>query len=224
MESIEQTFSKYYGALQDTDRNRALAVVEEALSEGISPEDIVFQVVIPSIEHMLSYLVDTKGATLSQHYICSKVSSEVTDRLLPIFTLKQEKKGTIVLGTARGDFHGLGKKIVGGCLTANMYNVHDLGINVEPEKFVDEALRVKAEIIGVSSMMVHTTLGEQGARGVRKILNERGLESHIKLIVGGAPYRFDPELYKKVNADGWSDNALEVVNLVETLIGKMRAE
>jgi methanogenic corrinoid protein MtbC1 len=105
-----------------------------------------------------------------------------------------------------------------------MYNVHDLGINVTPEKFVNEALNVKAEIIGVSSMMVHTTLGEEGALGVRKILKERGLESRIKLIVGGAPYRFDPELYKKVNADGWSDNAIEVVSLVDTLIGKMRAE
>ena len=224
MESINEISESYYEALIDTDRDRALAIVEQALVEGISPEEMVFSVVVPSIDRMLTELIDSREATLAQHYICSKVSSEVTDKLLPLFSRKQKMKGTIILGTARGDFHGLGKKIVGGCLRANMYHVHDLGINVKPEKFVNEAVRLNADIIGVSSMMIHTTLGEQGASMVRKIIDERELQNRIKLIVGGAPYRFDSRLYKKVGADGWSDNAMEVVDLAEKVMKKMRTK
>ena len=219
MTVLENTFADFYEAVFDTDKERAHEIVDRAVEEGISPEEIVFSVVVPSIERMLSELVDSQGATLSQHYICSKVAEEVTDRMVPLFKGTQEQKGTVVIGTARGDFHGLGKKIVAGCLKANMYVVHDLGINVSAEKFVDEALRLNADIIGVSSMMVHTAIGEEGARKVAALLDEKGLHDRIFLIVGGAPYRFDHELYKQVNADGWSENAIEAVRVVYDLIG-----
>lgn len=218
MVSSTRIFNEYYEAVYDTNRDQALFVIDKALEDGAKPEDIVFKVVVPTIEKMLSELVDSEGATLSQHYICSKVSAEITDKMIPLFKKQQKNRGTIVLGTARGDFHGLGKKIVAGCLKANMYEVYDLGINVSPEIFVDEAVRLKASIIGVSSMMVHTTIGEQGAAGVLRILEERGLHGQIKLIVGGAPYRFDHELYRIVGADDWSENAIEAVRVVDKLM------
>ena len=218
MTILENTFTDFYEAVFDTDRERALEVVDRAVEEGLSPEDIIFSVVVPSIEKMLSELVDSRGATLSQHYICSKVAEEVTDRMVPLFSGGRERKGTVVIGTARGDFHGLGKKIVAGCLKANMYEVHDLGINVSAETFIDEAIRLDADIIGVSSMMVHTAVGDKGARKVAALLDETGLHDRIFLIVGGAPYRFDHELYKKVNADAWSENAIEAVRVVDELM------
>lgn len=70
-------------------------------------------------------------------------------------------------------------------------------------------------------MMVHTTLGEGGCLKVRRILKERGLEDQIKIIVGGAPYNFDPELYTMVQADAWCKNALEAGKVVSSLIRGM---
>ncbi|MBI9104988.1 MAG: hypothetical protein JEY99_21410 [Spirochaetales bacterium] len=120
MQDIKKVFDDYYEAVYDTDRNRALKRVDLALIEGILPEDIVFKVVIPSIQKLITDLVDGHRANLSQHYICSQVSGEVVELLLPLFKSGGERKGTIILGTSRGDFHGLGKKIVGGCLSANI--------------------------------------------------------------------------------------------------------
>lgn len=214
---VQETLTAYYDALFDTNKDDALNVIESALDKGVTPEDIVFEIVVPAIEKMLTDLTEKHNATIAQHFVCSKVSAEVTDRMIPLFTQKTSGRGTVILGTAEGDFHGLGKKIVAGCLKANMYEVHDLGINISPEKFVDEAIRLNANVIGVSAMMVHSARGEQGAAGVRRILKERNLEKRIKLIVGGAPYRFDPQLYKTVGADDWAENGIEAVKIIDNL-------
>ena len=90
--------------------------------------------------------------------------------------------GRVVIGTAYGDLHSLGKRIVMGCLKALMVEATDLGANVSAERFVDEAIARDAQVIAVSAMMVHTAIGDNGARKVRRILKERGLEERIKLI------------------------------------------
>jgi methanogenic corrinoid protein MtbC1 len=123
-----------------------------------------------------------------------------------------------VIGTAMGDMHSLGKSIVSGCLKAQMFEVIDLGSSVPPERFVDEAVAHNAQVIGVSSMMVHTALGEDGCLGVRRILKERGLEDRIKLVVGGTPYSFDPELCQMVKADAWAQDGISAGKIISDLI------
>ena len=66
--------------------------------------------------------------------------------------------------------------------------------------------------------VVHTAKGESACRGVRRILRERGLEAQLKIAVGGAPYRFNPELYQQVGADGWAENGVLAVELMERLV------
>ena len=91
-----------------------------------------------------------------------------------------------------------------------------------PERFVDEAVANKAQVIGISSLMVHTARGENGCLKVRQILKERGLEEQIKIIVGGAPYRHDHALYKVVQADAWSENGIVGGQIIKDLIKEMQ--
>lgn len=208
----------YCDAVFDTDRDEALAVVERALADGMTPEDVVFTIVIPCMERMVGGLVSDSLVTLSQHVLSAKIAEEVTDDLIPRFTVTPELRGHVVIGTSHGDFHGLGKKILGGCLKAKLFEVTDVGLNVPPERFVDRALEVGARVVGISSMMVHTARGEQGPSRVRELLRSRGLEQRIKLVVGGAPYRFDPRLYREVGADAWGATAIEGTEVVAALI------
>lgn len=211
---------RYYQAVWDTDRELALGVVHAALDAGLSPESVVFDVILPTFERMLIGFTQTGESNLSQHFVASKVSEEAVELLLPRFRKAVPRSGVIVLGSARGDFHGLGKSIVRGCLRAQMYEVHDLGLNVLPEVFVQRAEELHASIIGISAMMIHTATGPQGPRGVRALLRERGLP--YKLMVGGAPFRFDRELFRKVEADAWADSALEAPRVVEALLREVR--
>lgn len=223
-ESIEQlTLDAYLKSLFDTDKAAALRIVQGALDGGLTPEKVVFDVVVPGMERMIGGMISDNLVTLSQHFLASQIAEEVIDRLIPLFATVPEVQGRVVIGTSHGDFHGLGKKIVTGCLRARMFEVTDLGINVAPERFVDEAVAAAAEVIAISSMMVHTATGERGAKGVRRILQERGLEGKHRIIVGGAPYRFHSDLYHEVGADAWADSAAEAPAVVARLVLEVRS-
>jgi 5-methyltetrahydrofolate--homocysteine methyltransferase len=72
-------------------------------------------------------------------------------------------------------------------------------------------------------MMVHTATGERGAKRVRQILQERGLEGTIRIIVGGAPYRFHDSMFREVGADAWADTAAEAPAVVARLVQEVRS-
>lgn len=220
---LDAIIRAYNEAVFETDKEAAFAVVDQALAEGITAEEVVFKVVIPAVEEMMSNITKDPDANLAQHFMTAQIAAEVTEKMLKQFQRPPEIIGRVVIGTAYGDLHSLGKRIVMGCLKALMVDVIDLGVNVPAERFVDEAVRHDAQVIAVSAMMVHTATGEQGARKVRELLRERGLESRFRLVVGGAPYRFDGELYKSVGADAWAPDGVNagrcIVNLIREVKG-----
>lgn len=213
--SIEKIRNDYNSAIFDTNKVQALKVIHDALDQGISPEDIVFKIVIASIDSMVQAVV---SLSLAQHFMTSLIAEEVVGELIPRFEKKPGITGCVVIGTSQGDFHGLGKTIVIGCLKANMINVIDLGLSVSPEIFVKEAIAHNAQVIAISSMMLHTARGENGCLKVREILRSKNLEDKIKIVVGGAPYRFDHNLYKVIKADEWAENGLAATKVIKDLI------
>lgn len=214
----------YIKALFDTDKKAALQIIQDALESGVCPEDVVFNIVVPGLEQMIGGMLSDSQVTLSQHFLAAQIAEEVVDQLLPKFSGKPEVSGRVVIGSSFGDFHGLGKKIVIGCLRARMFQVKDLGINVAPERFVEEAISYDADVIAVSAMMVHTAKGDHGAKKIRQILKERNLEEKFKIIVGGAPYRFHEIMYLEVGADDWADSAAEAPDVVSRLVKEVRSE
>ncbi len=219
---LEQLYKSYYESILDTDREKALAVIEKGLQDGEKAEDILFNVVVPSLETMISSLVSPSQINLAQYFMSSQIASEATEILISKFDVTQPVKGCVVIGSSQGDFHGLGKRIVIGCLKAYMIEVFDLGLNVAPQRFVDEAIAHNAQVIGISSMMLHTARGENGCLKVRDILKQNNLENRIKIIVGGAPYRYDPNLYNIVGADAWSENGIEAAKVIIRLIKEVK--
>ncbi len=213
---------RYEQAVFDTDRQQALQVVEQALKIGMTPEEIVFEVVVPAIEDSISAVSVRRYTNLAQHFMASQIAAEVTEQMVPLFSQTPEMLGRMVIGTAAGDFHGLGKRIVSGCLKAQMVEVFDLGLNVPAERFVEQAVTEGAGVIGISSMMVHTACSENGPQEVRRILRERGLEDRIRIIVGGAPYNHDDELYHTVQADAWARNGVAAGPVVMRLLEEVR--
>lgn len=214
----------YNEAVFETDKEAAFEVVEAALAQGMTAEQIVFDVVIPAVEEMMSLITRDPDANLAQHFMTAQIAAEVTEKMLVLFKHPPEVIGRVVIGTAYGDLHSLGKRIVMGCLKALMVEVHDLGVNVPAERFVDEAIAKEAQVIAVSAMMVHTANGEQGVRKVRKLLQERGLEGQFRVVVGGAPYRFDEQLYRTVGADGWAPDGVSAGKVIVDLIRTVNSE
>ena len=219
---LKQVIAAYTEAIVDTDRHRALAVVRDAVDSGMPPEDVLLKVVVPSLEWMIKSISESFDANLAQHFMASQIAAAVTDEMIAEFKAAPEPIGRIVIGTSCGDFHGLGKRIVIGCLRAYMIDAVDLGLNVPPERYVEEAVAHRAQVIGISSMMVHTARGDQGCLKVRRILRQRQLEDQIKVIVGGAPYRFDHDLYRVVQADAWAEDGIKAGPVIARLIKEVK--
>jgi methanogenic corrinoid protein MtbC1 len=219
---LDEIIKAYNEAIFDTDREQALQVIHDAVDRGVSPEDVVFRIVIPAIEQMVKSISEDFDANLAQHFMTSQIAAEVTEEMLSRFRTAPAIAGRVVIGTAEGDLHSLGKRIVTGCLKAQMIDVIDLGVNVPAERFVDAALENDAQIICISAMMAHTARGENGCLRVRQILHERGLEGKIRVMVGGAPFRFDHDLYRYVRADAWAEDGISAGRIIVDLIREVK--
>lgn len=214
--------AEFYQAVFDTDREQALKVVHGARARGMSPEDIVFKCVIPAIERMITAISENFEANLAQHFMTSQIAAEVTAEMTALFTRSPVAAGRVIIGTAYGDMHTLGKRIVIGCLKALMIDVLDLGVSVPAQRFVDEAVARDAQVIAISAMMVHTARGAHGCLEVRRLLQEKGLGGKIRIVVGGAPFRFDHELYKTVGADAWAADGITGGKVIAGFVQEVR--
>jgi corrinoid protein of di/trimethylamine methyltransferase len=121
-----------------------------------------------------------------------------------------ETKGVVVIATVEGDMHEIGKDIVISLLEVSGFEVHDMGINVNALDIVNEAVKVKADIIGASALMT-TTMPQQ--KDLIEILHEKGLRDQFHVILGGAPVT--AEWVEEVGADSWGENAAVSVLILE---------
>lgn len=126
----------------------------------------------------------------------------------------REMLGKVVIGTVQGDIHDIGKTIVATMLSASGFQVFDLGNNVAPEKFVEKAREVEADLVGLSALLT-TTMVRQ--RDVVNALVAAGLRPKIKVIVGGAPV--NRGWVETIGADGYSEDAVGAVAVAKKLVG-----
>ncbi len=124
-----------------------------------------------------------------------------------------EKKGVVVVGTARGDMHQIGKDLVALFLGIAGFEVVDLGTDVDPLDFIHEAERSNADVIGISSLMTTTM---PGATEVLKLLADKGVRDRFKVVVGGAPT--SQEWADKIGADGWAEESGGAIDVIKELI------
>lgn len=122
-------------------------------------------------------------------------------------------KGTIVLGTVKGDLHDIGKKLVAIMFDSNGYNVVDIGFDVPAEKFVEAVKENNAQIVGLSALLT-TTMPEM--KTVIDTLKEAGLREKVKVIIGGAPVT--EEFSDEIGADGYSPDAGSATQLADRLL------
>lgn len=123
-------------------------------------------------------------------------------------------KGTVCLGTVKGDLHDIGKNLVCMMLEGAGYEVVDLGVNVEAEKFVAAAQENNADVIGMSALLT-TTMTMMKA--TIDAFQEAGARDSIKIVVGGAP--LTQNFADEIGADGYAPDAASAVDVVEQLIG-----
>ena len=202
-------------AIDEGDREKTVRLTNEALSAGANPQDI--------ITHGLQAGMGVVGEKFSngEYFLPDMLmAARAMKAALEILQPSLEKTGMptigkVVIGTVEGDMHDIGKNVVATFLSGNGFEVFDLGLSVPVQKFIDEVKEKKPEILGMSALLT-TTMPVMGK--VIKALEEIGLRSSVKVIVGGAPVTQDYANF--IGADGYAHDGGKAVPVCRQLLDK----
>ncbi|MFA5334259.1 MAG: homocysteine S-methyltransferase family protein [Candidatus Omnitrophota bacterium] len=193
------------------DKDNISGYVEEALAQGIAPLEINSKILIPALE-IVGQKFGKREYFLPQVILSAESVQRAFGRLKKeIKPGDREDKGTIVIATVEGDIHDIGKNIVISVLENHGYRIYDLGRGVTADAIIKEAVKVKADIIGLSALMTTTMIQMER---VIKELKKRGL--NFKTIVGGAVVT--EAFAKEIGASAYARDAIEAVNIVKSLM------
>jgi methanogenic corrinoid protein MtbC1 len=211
----ENVLERMVGCMIAGDRTGAAQIVTEAIAHGKDQESILIKLLDPALIQ-IGELWSQEKLSMAQAFVSAKIAEDTLKRCLKLRTTSKPpfKKGVFVIGNIEEDFHSLGRSMVVTFMQVCGWTVHDLGNDVTAPKFIENALKVGARVIGVSAMTRTTALN---IRKVRDLMDERGLSGQLKLAVGGAVFNWRPELVAEVGGDGTAVNAMRVDALVTRL-------
>ena len=215
--STQEYFDKVAQTIVDCDKEACVRLVKEGLDKGADPLEILNK----GLGKGIKKVGDDFGAgwcflpELVGEADAMKEGVAILDVKIKASGKTRESLGRIVIGTVKGDIHDIGKSVVAAVLQANGYDVMDLGIDVETERFLKAVSSYDANCVAMSSLLT-LTIQEMG--NVIQKLREAGLRDKVKVIVGGAPVT--QEFANEIGADAYGHDAADGVNKMAILLGR----
>jgi corrinoid protein of di/trimethylamine methyltransferase len=200
----------------DGDADAAAALATRSIEEGLDPLVVIDEGYVPGLNDVGDRFA-TGELFLPDMMLAARAMKAAVAVLEPEMTRRSSRRtvlGRVVIGTVKGDIHEIGKNLVAMMLTASGFEVHDLGVDVPVERFVEKATEVGADIVGVSALLTTTMTGQ---RTVVEQLAAAGLRPGVRVIVGGAPVT--SSWATEIGADGYSEDAVGAVALARRLMG-----
>ncbi|HHX37093.1 MAG TPA: cobalamin-binding protein [Clostridiaceae bacterium] len=170
--------------LQQGRAPKVTKAVQAAIDEGISPKDILEKGLLEGMS-IIGEKFKNNEVFVPEVLVAARAMNKGIDVLKPhLIDEDIEKKGTVIIGTVKGDLHDIGKNLVRMMMEGKGLEVIDLGTDVAPQKFIDVAKEKNAQIIACSALLT-TTMNEM--KTVVELVKNEGLNDKVKVMVGGAP-------------------------------------
>lgn len=208
MKSRERILGELRDRLVDLDIEAVKAACNEALEAGVPPIDAVTKGLARGME-VVGERFERKEYFLPELIMAGEVMREGLSILGPHITGSEMGGGPrVVIGTAQGDMHDIGKGVVASLLRASGFTVRDLGFDVPAERFVEAVKEDEAEILAMSALLT-ATMPEMGR--VVGLLREDGVRDRVRVIIGGAPVT--RAFGESIGVDHATNDAVEGVNV-----------
>jgi corrinoid protein of di/trimethylamine methyltransferase len=210
----EKLYKKLMQAVIDGEPEDAEQIAKDALDQKVDALDCINQALMPGIQKV-GELFSSGEYFLPELIIGADAMKAALDVLEPALMGGQERDvvGRVVLGTVEGDLHEIGKTLVGTMLTANGFQVFDIGVDQSAEAFVQAAKENKADIVGASALLTTTMLQQ---KKIIEALENAGIRDNVKVMIGGAPVT---ERYaEEIGADGYAEDAISAVDIAYRLM------
>ena len=197
------------------DRDTVARKTQEGLDRSMDPKDLIFRGLIPGMD-VVGEKFRRNEYYVPQVLLSARAMYAGLDLLKPLITAgarADDYYGTVVIGTAQGDLHDIGKNLVAMMLEGAGFKVINLGRDVAPEKFVAAVEEHHANIVGISALMTTTM---PAMKRTIDALEKAGLRDRVKVMIGGAPV--SQTYADEIGADGYArDSTLAVVKAKELL-------
>ena len=210
--------SQIYGQLSEAVLGGNLKDIKKltqtALDDGSSAQQVLDLGLLPGMDEV-GKLFKTGAMFIPEVLLSARTMAAAMDVLKPLLAMGEGSgRGTVVIGTVQGDLHNIGKNLVAMMLEGAGFNVVDLGIDVKPQAFLDAVKQHKPKLLGMSALL--TTTMPRMDETIRA-LEEAGIRSQVKVMVGGAPVTHD--FVARIGADAYAANAGSAVDVAKTLVG-----
>jgi corrinoid protein of di/trimethylamine methyltransferase len=209
-----ELLSQITESLVEGDPELTVGKTKEALAGGMQPLAIIEGGLVPGMR-----IVGEKfscGEYFLPHLIVAangmKQAMELLEPELRAQHQSVRSPGTVVIGTVQGDIHEIGKSLVATMLSASGFRVHDLGVDVPVERFVEAVRQTGANLVGLSSLLTTTMVMQ---KKVIEALTAGGVRPQVKVMVGGAPV--SRKWAEEIGADGYAEDAVDAVALATKL-------
>jgi trimethylamine corrinoid protein len=201
-------------AIVNLDKDKAIDLAKKAVNDNLNLVDVIEKGFGVGLKR-IGDLWNEGEFFLPELMVGGNIMQEALNILMPHLKQKGDSfsKGKVVIATIEGDIHSIGKTIVGTMLSANGFEVYDLGADIPADKIINEAIEKEADIIGVSALLTSTMIGQ---KKIVELLKEKNIRDKFKVILGGAPVT--QNWTEDCGADGYAPSAIEAVNLVKSLI------
>ena len=211
----KELFESLTRAVVEGEEEEAVALVKQALEQGVDPLACINEGLMKGIGEVGERFSD--GTYFLPELIMGADAMKAALEILEPKLVGGDRRavvGKVVLGTVAGDQHEIGKTLVGTMLTANGFQVIDIGVDMKADDFVAAIEESGANIVGASALLT-TTLLE--LKRLIDSITEAGLREKVKVMIGGAPVTQD--FADDIGADGYADDAIAAVEVARKLVG-----
>jgi corrinoid protein of di/trimethylamine methyltransferase len=212
----EDLFKEMAQSITDGESEKAADLAKQAIAQGIDPLDAINKGFVAGV-NFVGDQFSCGNMFLPELVMAGEAMKAAVAVLEPEMTKRgTERKmlGKVILCTVEGDIHEIGKTLVGTMLSATGFQVFDMGVDVPVMKVVEKAREVGADIVAMSALLT-TTMVHQ--KDVIEALEDIGIRSKVKVMVGGAPVT--QEWVKQIGADGYSEDAIGAARVAKQLLG-----
>ena len=195
-----------YQAVIDGDAVVSEKVTRQALDSGTDALSIVTERMVPAMDEV-GKRFESGDYFVPELLLSARAMKAAMALIRPILAATGvQPTGRVVLGTVKGDLHDIGKNLVAAMLEGGGFEVHDLGVDVDPQVFIEAIEQHHADLVGMSAMLTTTMPSMKASIDA---FEAAGIRDKVKVIIGGAPVT---ENYaSEIGADGYAENASSAV-------------
>jgi 5-methyltetrahydrofolate--homocysteine methyltransferase len=205
-----QDYKQLYEAVLNGDAKTAKSTTEVALAAGMDPLKLVQVYMMPAMAEV-GRRFETNEYFVPELLLAARAMKAALELIRPLLIASgAQPVARVALGTVKGDLHDIGKNLVAAMLEGGGYEVIDLGVNVDPEKFIAAVKEKGANIVAMSALLTTTMPSMKTTVDAIKLA---GIRDQVKILVGGAPVT--QKYADEIGADGYSESAAGIVAIAK---------